>query len=244
MNEIRKRADLLLVERGAFLSRARARAAIEAGLVRINGEILRKAATLIEADAEIEAEAPHPWASRGGVKLAAALDVFKFDPSGLVCLDVGASTGGFTDVLLSRGARLVYAVDVGRDQFDARLRADARVILHESLDARMIQKEMFVEPPQAIVCDVSFISLRHVLPHVLPLAAKGAWLAALIKPQFEAGREKLKKGAVKDAATQQQVCDAIVAFVENLGWASLGVIPSPIRGGDGAEEFFLGARHG
>jgi 23S rRNA (cytidine1920-2'-O)/16S rRNA (cytidine1409-2'-O)-methyltransferase len=242
MNEIRKRADLLLVERGAFQSRARAQAAIEAGLVRINGEILRKAATLIDADAEIEAEAPHPWVSRGGVKLAAALEAFKLDPSGLVCLDVGASTGGFTDVLLSRGARIVYAVDVGRAQIDPRLRADARVIVHESFDARKIKKEMFAEPPRAIVCDVSFISLRHVLPHVLSLAAEDAWLATLIKPQFEAGREKLKKGAVKDAAIHREVCDAVVAAVEALGWTSLGVVPSPILGGDGAEEFLLGAR--
>ena len=244
MNEIRKRADVLLVERGEFQSRARAQAAIEAGLVRINGEILRKASTLIETDARIEAEAPHPWVSRGGVKLAAALDAFKLDPSGLVCLDVGASTGGFTDVLLSRGARLVYAVDVGRDQIDPRLRADPRVVVHESLDARKIVREMFEAPPQAIVCDVSFISLRHVLPHVLPLAADGAWLAALIKPQFEAGRDKVKKGTVKDVATQSEVCAAIIASVAALGWTSLGVVPSPIRGGDGAEEFLLGARRG
>jgi|SRR5579872_1217357 23S rRNA (cytidine1920-2'-O)/16S rRNA (cytidine1409-2'-O)-methyltransferase len=244
MNEIRKRADVLLVERGEFQSRARAQAAIEAGLVRINGEILRKASTLIETDARIEAEAPHPWVSRGGVKLAAALDAFKLDPSGLVCLDVGASTGGFTDVLLSRGARLVYAVDVGRDQIDPRLRADPRVVVHESLDARKIVREMFEAPPQAIVCDVSFISLRHVLPHVLPLAAESAWLAVLIKPQFEAGRDKVKKGAVKDVATQSEVCAAIIASVAALGWTSLGVVPSPIRGGDGAEEFLLGARHG
>ncbi len=244
MNEIRKRADVLLVERGEFQSRARAQAAIEAGLVRINGEILRKASTLIETDARIEAEAPHPWVSRGGVKLAAALDAFKLDPSGLVCLDVGASTGGFTDVLLSRGARLVYAVDVGRDQIDPRLRADPRVVVHESLDARKIVREMFEAPPQAMVCDVSFISLRHVLPHVLPLAADSAWLAVLIKPQFEAGRDKVKKGAVKDVATQSEVCAAIIASVAALGWRSLGVVPSPIRGGDGAEEFLLGARHG
>ncbi|HLJ69790.1 MAG TPA: TlyA family RNA methyltransferase, partial [Roseiarcus sp.] len=219
-------------------------AAIEAGLVRINGEILRKASTLIETDARIEAEAPHPWVSRGGVKLAAALDAFKLDPTGLVCLDVGASTGGFTDVLLSRRARLVYAVDVGRDQIDPRLRADPRVVVHESLDARKIVREMFEAPPQAIVCDVSFISLRHVLPHVLPLAADGAWLAALIKPQFEAGRDKVKKGTVKDVATQSEVCAAIIASVAALGWTSLGVVPSPIRGGDGAEEFLLGARRG
>src|SRR5579872_7131272 len=164
MNEIRKRADVLLVERGEFQSRARAQAAIEAGLVRINGEILRKASTLIDAGAAIEAEAPHPWVSRGGVKLAAALDAFNLDPSGLVCLDVGASTGGFTDVLVARGARLVYAVDVGHDQLDPSLRADPRVVLREGLDARQLPPNLFETRPQAIVCDLSFISLRLVLP--------------------------------------------------------------------------------
>ena len=244
MTEGRKRADIVLVERGEFPSRARAQAAIEAGLVRVGGATLRKASAMIEADAAIEAAAPHPWASRGGVKLAAALDAFGLDPVNLVCLDVGASTGGFTDVLLARGARRVYAVDVGRDQFDSRLRADPRVVLHEGLDARRIEPGLFETPPQAIVCDVSFISLRLVLPAVLPLAASSAWLAALIKPQFEAGRERLKKGAVKDAAIQRETCAAIVACVEVLGWRSLGVAPSPILGGDGAEEFLIGARHG
>jgi 23S rRNA (cytidine1920-2'-O)/16S rRNA (cytidine1409-2'-O)-methyltransferase len=244
MKEMRKRADLVLVERGAFSSRARAQAAIEAGLVRIDGEIVRKASAMIAADSAIEARPPHPWVSRGGVKLEAALDAFKLDPSGLVCLDVGASTGGFTDVLLTRGARLVHAADVGHDQLDARLRADARVIVHEGLDARDLKGSFFDAPPQAIVCDVSFISLRLILPHVLPLADKGAWLAALIKPQFEAGRARLTKGAVKDAAVQRDVCEVVVASVEALGWTSLGVIASPILGGDGAQEFLLGARHG
>jgi 23S rRNA (cytidine1920-2'-O)/16S rRNA (cytidine1409-2'-O)-methyltransferase len=244
MPDKRKRADILLVERGEFPSRARAQAAIEAGLVRIDGETLRKASAMIDAGAAIEAAAPHPWASRGGVKLAAALDRFKLDPRDLACLDVGASTGGFTDVLLARGARRVYAVDVGRGQFDPRLRADPRVVLREGLDARKIEPRLFETPPQAVVCDVSFISLRLVLPAILPLAASSAWLVALIKPQFEAGRERLKKGAVKDAALQRDICAAIVACVEALGWPSLGVAPSPILGGDGAEEFLLGARHG
>lgn len=244
MPDKRKRADILLVERGEFPSRARAHAAIEAGLVRIDGETLRKASAMIDAGASIEAEAPHPWASRGGVKLAAALDRFRLDPRDLACLDVGASTGGFTDVLLARGARRVYAVDVGRDQFAPRLRADPRVVLREGLDARKIEQSLFETPPQAVVCDVSFISLRLVLPAILPLAASSAWLVALIKPQFEAGRARLKKGAVKDAALQREICAAIVACVEALGWRSLGVAPSPILGGDGAEEFLLGARHG
>jgi 23S rRNA (cytidine1920-2'-O)/16S rRNA (cytidine1409-2'-O)-methyltransferase len=244
MKEIRKRADIVLVERGEFSSRARAQAAIEAGLVRIDGETLRKASAMIDADAAIEAEAPHPWVSRGGVKLAAALDALKLDPAGLVCLDIGASTGGFTDVLVARGARLVHAVDVGRDQLDKRLRANPGVIVHEGLDARKLRASLFDTKPQAIVCDVSFISLRLILPYVLPLADRGAWVAALIKPQFEAGRARLKKGAVKDPALQREVCATIVAAVEALGWASLGVIASPILGGDGTEEFLLGARHG
>jgi 23S rRNA (cytidine1920-2'-O)/16S rRNA (cytidine1409-2'-O)-methyltransferase len=244
MTEKRRRADIVLVERGAFSSRARAQAAIEAGLVRIDGEILRRASTMIDETAAIEAEAPHPWASRGGVKLAAALDAFRLNPAGLVCLDIGASTGGFTDVLLARGARRVYAVDVGRDQFDPRLSADPRVVLHEGLDARDLAPDLFETPPEAIVCDVSFISLRLVLPRVLPLAAPSAWLAALIKPQFEAGRDKLKKGAVKDPAVQREVCETIVACIQSLGWTTLRIVPSPILGGAGAEEFLLGARHG
>jgi 23S rRNA (cytidine1920-2'-O)/16S rRNA (cytidine1409-2'-O)-methyltransferase len=244
MTEKRKRADIVLVERGEFASRARAQAAIEAGLVRVDGETLRKASALIDADAAIEAEAPHPWASRGGVKLESALEAFKLNPSGLVCLDVGASAGGFTDVLLARGARLVHAVDVGRDQLNQRLRADERVMVREGFDARRLEPSLFDAPPQAIVCDLSFISLRLVLPHVLPLAAKSAWLVALIKPQFEAGRDRLKKGAVKDPAIHRDVCAAIAACVEALGWTILGVVPSPILGGDGAEEFLLGGRHG
>jgi 23S rRNA (cytidine1920-2'-O)/16S rRNA (cytidine1409-2'-O)-methyltransferase len=199
---------------------------------------------MIDEDAAIEAEAPHPWASRGGVKLEAALNAFKLDPNGLVCLDIGASTGGFTDVLLARGARRVYAVDVGRDQFDPRLRADPRVVSHEGLDARALTPDLFETPPEAIACDVSFISLSLVLPRVLPLAGETAWLAALIKPQFEAGRDRLKKGAVKDPAIHREVCDTVVACVQSLGWTVLGIVPSPILGGAGAEEFLLGARHG
>ena len=243
MMEKNKRADIVLVELGRFASRARAQAAIEAGLVRVDGATLRKASETIASDARIESRDAHPWASRGGVKLETALDAFKLDANGLVCLDVGASTGGFTDVLLSRGARRIYAVDVGRDQLDPRLRADPNVVALEGLDARKLAPDLFEAPPQAIVCDVSFISLRLVLPHVLPLAASGAWLAALIKPQFEAGRERLKKGAVKDEAVQREVCEAIVACVQDLGWTSLGIIDSPIPGGDGAREFLLGGRH-
>jgi 23S rRNA (cytidine1920-2'-O)/16S rRNA (cytidine1409-2'-O)-methyltransferase len=241
---MRKRADIALVELGHFPSRARAQAAIEAGLVSIDGVALRKASEGIAPGARIEARAPHPWASRGGVKLEHALQAFDLDPSGLDCLDVGASTGGFTDVLLAHGARRVYAVDVGHDQMEARLRADGRVLLHEGRDARRLTSDLFERPPAAIVCDVSFISLRLVLPHVLPLAAPGGWLVALIKPQFEAGHENMVKGAVKDPAVQAQVCDAIRDGAQALGWSSLGILPSPILGGAGAQEFLFGARRG
>jgi 23S rRNA (cytidine1920-2'-O)/16S rRNA (cytidine1409-2'-O)-methyltransferase len=239
---MRKRADVALVELRHFPSRARARDAIEEGMVLVDGAPVRKASELIELSSSIEARAPHPWASRGGVKLAHALDVFGFDPSGRAALDVGASTGGFTDVLLARGARSVDAVDVGAGQLDARLRGDPRVHSLEGLDARRIDASMLIATPQAIVCDVSFISLRLVLPHVLPLAAPGAWLAALIKPQFEAGREHVRKGFVVDPRAIDAACEAVAALLRDAGWSIVGFIPSPIRGGDGQQEFLIGAR--
>jgi 23S rRNA (cytidine1920-2'-O)/16S rRNA (cytidine1409-2'-O)-methyltransferase len=239
---MRKRADLLLVERGFFISRARAQAAIAAGLVSADGAIVRKASDAIEADARIEASAPHPWASRGGVKLAAALVAFGLDPHGLDCLDVGASTGGFTDVLLKNGAASVVAVDVGTGQFDPRLAADPRVTSHQGLDARSLTAAI-AGAPQAIAIDVSFISQTLVLPTVLPLAARPAWLVSLVKPQFEVGRNKLVKGAVKDPADFKAACAAVRGCVEGLGWSSLGLVPSPIAGGDGAREFLYAARH-
>ena len=241
---MRKRADVSLVERGLFPSRARAQEAIAAGLVRADGALVRKASEPLDPSATIEASAAHPWASRGGVKLAAALDAFALDPAGLACLDLGASTGGFTDVLLTRGARRVVAIDVGRGQFDPRLAADPRVTSHEGLDARSLAPERLGEPPGAIVCDVSFISQRLVLPSVLPLAARSAWLVSLVKPQFEVGRAKLVKGVVRDEAALGEACEAIRACVEALGWTSLGLMPSPIPGGDGAREFLYAARHG
>jgi 23S rRNA (cytidine1920-2'-O)/16S rRNA (cytidine1409-2'-O)-methyltransferase len=240
---MRKRADIALVELGHFPTRARAQAAIAAGLVSADGALVTKSSELIDASARIEASAPHPWVSRGGVKLAAALDAFALDPGGLACLDVGASTGGFSDVLLARDARRVVAVDVGHGQLDRRLRSDNRVIALENTDARALTLATLGEPPRAIVCDVSFISLRLVLPPILALAARPAWLVALIKPQFEAGRENLIKGAVKDPAIHVQVCDAIRTCVESLDWTTLGLIPYPIAGGDGAREFLYGARH-
>jgi 23S rRNA (cytidine1920-2'-O)/16S rRNA (cytidine1409-2'-O)-methyltransferase len=240
----RKRADVALVDLGHFPTRARAQAAIAAGLVRADGIVVAKASEPISAEARIEARAPHPWVSRGGIKLAAALDAFGLDPRGLACLDIGASTGGFTDVLLARGAARVVAVDVGHGQLDARLRANPQIVALDHCNARDLTPAMLGAPPQAIVCDVSFISLRLVLPLVLTLAAHGAWLVALIKPQFEAGRENLVKGAVKDPRVHAEVCDAIRLRVESLGWATIGLIPSPIPGGDGAREFLYAARHG
>jgi 23S rRNA (cytidine1920-2'-O)/16S rRNA (cytidine1409-2'-O)-methyltransferase len=240
---MRKRADLVLVESGLFSSRARAQEAIAAGLVSANGMVVRKASESLAPDAAIIASAAHPWASRGGLKLVAALEAFGLDPAGLSCLDIGASTGGFTDVLLTRGARAVVSVDVGHGQFDPRLAVDPRVTLHEGLDARRLTRAI-AGAPQAIVCDVSFISQRLVLPSVLALAGRPAWLVSLVKPQFEAGREHLVKGAVKDPAALRAACQSVRDCVEALGWSSLGLIDSPVLGGDGAREFLYAARHG
>ena len=241
---MRKRADILLVERGFFSSRASAQAAIAAGLVSVDGIALKKASEEVADNAPIEAEAAHPWASRGGVKLAAALDAFALDPSGLFCLDVGASTGGFTDVLLARRAAKVIALDVGHGQLDPRLAADPRVRPLEGVDARALTAEMLGEHPEAMVLDVSFISQRLVLPHVLKLAAERAWLVSLVKPQFELSRSELVKGRVKDEAALKRACEGVRAAVEREGWIVLGLIPSPILGGAGAREFLIGARCG
>lgn len=239
---MRKRADILLVERGVFATRASAQAAIAAGLVRADGRPVCKASQAIEAGAALEAEAPHPYVSRGGLKLAGALDAFGLDPAGLACLDVGASTGGFTDVLLKRGARRVVAADVGHGQLSPALAADPRVVSLEGRDARFLTAADVGEPPQGISCDVSFISQRLVLPHILKLAAPGAWLASLIKPQFEAGRGALVKGRVSDDATLAASCAAVAAAIEAQSWAILGLIPSPIEGGDGQREYLIAAR--
>ena len=241
---MRKRADIALVERGFFPSRARAQAAIAAGLVKVDGSALVKSAEEIGEAAVIEAVSPHPYVSRGGIKLAAALDAFALDPAGLAALDVGASTGGFTDVLLRRGAASVVAVDVGRGQFDPRLAADPRVRSLERVDARAITDALLGLRPQAIVCDVSFISQRLVLPHVLSLAAERAWLVSLIKPQFEVGRAEVVKGRVRSAAALGGACDAVSACVAAQGWRVLGLMPSPVLGGAGAKEFLIAARNG
>jgi 23S rRNA (cytidine1920-2'-O)/16S rRNA (cytidine1409-2'-O)-methyltransferase len=238
----RRRADRLLVERGLFESRGKAQAAISAGLVSANGVQVRKASDEISADAVVQASLEHPWVSRGGVKLAAALDHFGVDPKGRVCLDVGASTGGFTQVLIARGARRVYAVDVGRDQLHATLRTQADIISFEDTDIRTLSPALLPEQPDLVVVDVSFISLKLVLPVALALARRPMHLLALIKPQFEAGRGNRKKGIVRDPLVHQAVCDDIAAFVATLGCDILGIIPSPLAGGDGNQEFFIGAR--
>ncbi len=223
-----------------FESRARAQAAIIAGLVTADGAVLRKPSDEISPDATLSAEHAHTWVSRGGVKLIAALDHFGSDPAGRVCLDVGASTGGFTDVLLARGARRVYAVDVGRGQLHARLRDNPAVVSLEETDIRILDPARFAELPDFITIDVSFISLKLVLPALDRLVRQPAHLIALIKPQFEAGRKHLKKGIVRDSAVHAAVCEDIAAFAASLGWTTAGIIPSPIEGGEGNREFLMG----
>lgn len=239
-----KRADLLLVERGLFDSRARAQAAIEAGFVRANGELVAKSSATIPDDATIESEPAHPWVSRRGVKLSAALERYPIAIEDRVCVDVGASTGGFTEVLLANGASLVYAIDVGRAQLHDSLRGHPKIISKEETDIRSLAGRRLDIRPDVIVCDVSFISLKQVLPPALELAAAPTEILALIKPQFEAGREHLKKGIVRDEAVHRAVCDDIAAFASTLGCTNIDIFPSAIAGGDGNAEFFLGARRG
>ena len=237
-----RRADLALVQAGLFESRAKAAEAIEAGLVRADGKPVRKASTLLDAAARIEAGAPYPWVSRGGLKLVAGLDLFGIDPSGLHCLDVGASTGGFTDVLLARGATHVVSVDVGHDQLHPRLKHDPRVTSLEGRDARTLAVDDIGRRYDLLVCDASFISLRLILPSILGLAADAAEAVLLVKPQFEAGRDRVGKGIVRDPAVHEEVCRHISALVEDLGWRVVGLDPSPVAGRDGNREFLLGAR--
>lgn len=233
----RKRIDQLLVERGVFDSRAKARAAVEAGRVAVAGKVVAKPAEMVDEGAEIHAEAAHPWVGRGALKLVHALDLWPIAPDGRIAVDVGASTGGFTEVLLSRGAAQVFAVDVGRDQLHARLRGDSRVVDLSGVDARALDAERVTSPPSLVVSDVSFISLTKALPAALDLAAPGADLVALIKPQFEAGREHVGKGGlVKDPEIIARVERDIVAFLEGRGWSVKGLAESPITGGEGQVE--------
>jgi 23S rRNA (cytidine1920-2'-O)/16S rRNA (cytidine1409-2'-O)-methyltransferase len=237
----RQRADRLLVERGLFESRARAQAAIAAGRVSAAGAPVRKASEEISSAATIEAEPEHPYVSRGGVKLAAALDHFGLDVADRVCLDIGASTGGFAEVLLERGARRVYAVDVGRDQLHQKLRGRARLVSLEQTDIRALEPSRLAEPPDFATVDVSFISLKLVVPAIEKLLAPRANLLALIKPQFEAARSGSKKGIVRDPEVHAAVCADIEAFLAGRGWRVGGIVPSPILGGDGNREFFVRA---
>lgn len=240
----RKRADVLLVERGLFESRARAQAAIEAGFVTADGKPVTKVSETLGVNATIEAQPAHPYVSRGGVKLAGALAAYPIEIENHVCLDVGASTGGFTEVLLNEGAALVFAVDVGRDQLHPSLRGHPRVVSMESTDIRSLAGKRLPQRPDVVVMDASFISLKAILPAALALAAAPMHLLALIKPQFEAPRAAIRKGIVRDAAVHRAVCDHIAAFAATLGCGHIEVFPSPIPGGDGNIEFFLGARRG
>ena len=235
-----RRADLELVARGLFASRAKAAGAIAAGLVRVDGRPVRKASETIPPDANIEAHAPYPWVSRGGVKLAAALDAFDVDPTGRTCLDVGASTGGFTDVLLARGAKHVTAVDVGHGQAHPKIAGDARVKLLEKLDARALTRTHLPARPTLVVMDASFISLTLILPPVLPLAGPDADLVALVKPQFEGAANK--SGIVRDETEREAAFDRVAACIGALGWTVRSTAPSPIAGGDGNIETLLHAR--
>ena len=239
----KRRVDTLLVERGLAESRARAQALVLAGLVWSDGRRVDKPGISLAGDTPLEVRGrEHPWVSRGGVKLAHALDHFAIDPSGAVALDIGASTGGFTDVLLTRGARRVYAVDVGHGQLAWKLRQDARVIVLERTNARHLTREHIPEAPDLVVCDASFIGLAKVLEAPLKLAKPDAKLVALIKPQFEAGREEVGKGGVvRDAAVHERVCDDARAWVQSQRWSVMGIVESPITGPEGNIEFLLGA---
>ena len=244
MPPARKRADVLLVERGLFESRARAQAAIAAGLVIANDRLVAKPSETIPTDAVLQAEPAHPYVSRGGVKLAGALERYPIGVEDHVCLDVGASTGGFTEVLLANGASLVFSIDVGRAQLHPSLREHPRIVSMEATDIRQFDGRRLPARPDIVVIDVSFISLKAVLPAALSLAAAPMHLLALIKPQFEAGRAQAKHGIVRDAAVHAEVCDDIAAFAASLGCDNIEVFPSSIHGGDGNAEFFIGARRG
>ena len=238
------RADQLLVSRGLAESRTRAQALIMAGSVFSGERKLAKAGDMLAEDAPLEVRGKdHPWVSRGGIKLDHGLSHFGFDVTGAVALDVGSSTGGFTDVLLSSGAAKVYAVDVGTNQLAWKLRQDPRVVVHEQTNARTLDSSIIPEPVDIVVCDASFIGLAKVLDAPLRLAKPGAKLIALIKPQFEAGREEVgKSGVVRDAAVHARVVAEAKTWVEAQGWTVVAVTPSPITGPEGNVEFLLGAQ--
>ncbi|MGK7345896.1 MAG: TlyA family RNA methyltransferase [Candidatus Nitrospinota bacterium M3_3B_026] len=237
----KKRLDTLLVELGLAETRSRAQGMIMAGLAFVDGRPVTKAGTLIREGSEITVKGKDiPYVSRGGLKLEAALDRFGVDPAGLVCLDIGAGTGGFTDCLLKRGARRVWAVDVGKSQLDYRLRTDDRVVCLEGVNVRRMDAATIKDPIDLAVADVSFISLKLVLPPALPALREGASLVALVKPQFEAGPEKVGKGGVvRDEAARRAVVDDLVSFFAALGLQSLGEFQSPVPGRKGNIEYFI-----
>jgi 23S rRNA (cytidine1920-2'-O)/16S rRNA (cytidine1409-2'-O)-methyltransferase len=240
----RLRADVALVERGLAESRTRAQALILAGLVFSGEQRVAKAGDLIKPDQPLDVRGQdHPWVSRGGLKLDHAIRHFGLDAKDRICLDVGASTGGFTDVLLHHGAAKVYAVDVGHGQLAWKLRNDPRVVVMERVNARYLDATQVPEPIDAIVCDASFIGLRTVLPAALSLAAPGAWAVALIKPQFEVGPAIAKGGVVREPAVHGRVCNEIRAWWSELpGWQVQGIEASPILGPEGNREFLIAAR--
>jgi len=238
------RLDQLLVERGLAESRAKAQALVMAGTVYCETRRLDKPGQQVAADIDLQIKGrAHPWVSRGGIKLAHGLDAFGIDPAGCVCLDIGASTGGFTDVLLTRGAARVYAVDVGYGQIADKIRKDARAVVLERTNARHLTSVQIPEPIDLIVCDASFIGLEKILPAPLSLARPGAVLIILIKPQFEVGKGEVgKKGVVHDPALHEAVCKRITEWLDGLaGWKVSGVEPSPITGPEGNREFLLAA---
>jgi 23S rRNA (cytidine1920-2'-O)/16S rRNA (cytidine1409-2'-O)-methyltransferase len=241
----KRRADQLLVEQGLAESRAKAQALILAGLVSVAGRRVDKPGTSLAEDAELTlAGRDHPWVSRGGVKLAFALDHFAIDPSEVIALDIGASTGGFTNVLLAKGAARVHAVDVGRGQLAWKLRQDPRVVVHEAVNARYLSRAEIAEPIDLVTCDASFIGLATLLPAPLALAAESAALIALIKPQFEAGPGDVGKGGVvRDPAIHRAVCERVAAWLgAQPGWHVVGIADSPITGPAGNREFLIYAR--
>jgi len=241
---LKVRADQLLVERGLAESRARAQALILAGLVYSGERKVAKAGEGLATDAPLEVRGKaHPWVSRGGIKLAHGLDHFGWDVTGAVALDVGSSTGGFTDVLLQRGAAKVFAVDVGTNQLAWSLRNDPRVVVHEKTNARYLTADIVTEPVEIIVCDASFIGLAKVLDTALDFARPGGRLVALIKPQFEGERTEIGKGGVvRDPAVHERVCATAAAWLRGRGWRVEGVIVSPITGPEGNVEFLIGAQ--
>ncbi|MFN3460108.1 MAG: TlyA family RNA methyltransferase [Oceanibaculum sp.] len=243
----KKRLDMLLVERGLVESRARAQALVMAGLVYSETRRLDKPGLALPEDAPLELKGQdHPWVSRGGLKLQHGLDHFGIDPSGMTCLDVGASTGGFTDVLLSRGAARIYAVDVGHGQLAWKLRQDDRVVVLERTNARHLTAEQIPDAIDLVVCDASFIGLELVLARPLELTGPDAFLIALIKPQFEVGKERVGKGGVvRDPALHEEVCQRIAGWLAaQPGWTVLGIEPSPILGPEGNREFLIAGRKG